>query len=120
MSNNFLNTISLVGRLGSDPEIKYFESGTVLSKLSLAVKRKKDKSKPDWFALEIWVKLAEIAGEYSQKGSLIAVKGELKIDEWTDKTSGQKRSRPYVTVNWLELLSSKSNLSDNPEDLSAF
>jgi single-strand DNA-binding protein len=109
MSDN-LNVINLVGRLGKDPEVTLFESGAALSKCTLAVSRnRRSEDEPDWFDLLFWGKLAEIAANYTTKGSLIAVTGELKLDEWSDKTTGLPRSKPVVNVTNLELLSSKSD-----------
>ncbi|MEM8780260.1 MAG: single-stranded DNA-binding protein [Cyanobacteria bacterium P01_G01_bin.49] len=117
MATANLNQINLVGRIGQDPEIKYFESGTVITKLSLAVNRRRKNEEPDWFTLEMWGKTTEIAANYTQKGSLIGVEGELKLDEWLDKNTGLQRSKPVVKVNRLELLSSPN--SDNSDNHSA-
>jgi single-strand DNA-binding protein len=104
-----LNIVHLVGRVGGDPDVKYFESGTVKCNLTLAVKRftSQQNDEPDWFSLELWGKTAEVAANYVRKGSLIGVKGALKIDTWTDKQTGGNRSRPIIKVDRLELLGSK-------------
>ena len=112
-----INQINLIGRLGQDPTVRYFESGKVVAKCSLAVNRRsknKDES-PDWFPIECWGRVAEILAEYTKKGSLIAVEGELTFDEWTDKETNEKRSKPVIKANRLELLSSgnTSSSSDN-------
>lgn len=114
MSDN-LNIINLVGRIGQKPETQYFESGTVLTKLSLAVNRRTSKkdSEPDWFAVEIWGNIAEVAANYTDKGSLIGIQGELKFDEWTDQVTGQQRVKPVIRANNLELLGSNPN-SNSP------
>ncbi len=105
-----INQINLVGRLGQDPEVHYFKSGKVLAKLNLAVKRLSSSDKtPNWFDLELWGKTAEIATNYTNKGSLIAVEGELKFDTWEDSNTGEQRSKPVIKVNRLELLSSSNN-----------
>lgn len=103
-----INQISLVGRLGQDPDVRYFESGKVVVKASLAVSRRsRNKNEmPNWFPLECWGKTAEILAEYTRKGSLIAAEGELKFDEWTDKNTKETRFKPVIIVNRLELLSS--------------
>lgn len=50
-----LNLVTLVGRAGMDPEVRYFESGKVVCTFSLAVNRfRKGEDKPDWFNLELW------------------------------------------------------------------
>jgi single-strand DNA-binding protein len=103
-----LNVVTLVGRVGGDPDVKYFQSGTVVCNLTLAVNRRtKNSDQPDWFNLEIWGKTAEIAANYVRKGSLIGVTGSLKFDHWQDRNTGTKRSKPVIRVDQLDLLGSK-------------
>lgn len=104
-----MNSITLVGRAGRDPEVKYFESGTVVANLTLAVRGLRKDDDTEWFNLEIWGKTAQVAADYVRKGSLIGVVGRIRTERWTDKTTGQERSKPVVAVNNLELLSSKSD-----------
>ncbi|MDJ0713692.1 MAG: single-stranded DNA-binding protein [Prochloraceae cyanobacterium] len=109
-----VNIVHLVGRAGKDPDIKYFESGSVKCTLSLAVNRPTSKSdKPDWFNLEIWGKTAEVAGNYVRKGSLIGIQGYLKIETWNDSNTGAQRSRPVIKVDKLDLLGSKKDNNPN-------
>jgi single-strand DNA-binding protein len=103
-----LNVVTLVGRVGGDPDVKYFESGSVKCRLTLAVNRQtRNSDQPDWFNLELWGKQAEVAANYVRKGSLIGVKGALKLDSWTDKNSGALRTSPVIAVDRLQLLGSK-------------
>jgi single-strand DNA-binding protein len=103
-----LNVVNLVGRAGANPEVKYFDSGSVKCTLPLAVDRRtRNSDQPDWFNLEIWGKTAEIAGNYVTKGKQIAVQGSFKIETWTDRNTGGLRSRPIIKVDRLELLGSK-------------
>jgi single-strand DNA-binding protein len=103
-----LNVVTLVGRAGRDPDVKYFESGSVVCNLTLAVdRRRRNSDEPDWFSLEIWGKTAEIAANYVRKGSLIGVSGSLKMDHWQDRSTGVQRSKPVIRVDRLDLLGSK-------------
>ena len=104
-----LNVVTLVGRVGGDPDVKYFESGTVLCKLTLAVRKRSRNpdEQTDWFNLEIWGKTAQIAADYVRKGSLIGVTGSLKFERWQDRNSGANRSKPVIKVDNLDLLGSK-------------
>jgi single-strand DNA-binding protein len=103
-----LNTITLVGRVGGDPDVKYFESGSVVCKLTLAVRRRsRNSDEPDWFNLEIWGKPAQTAADYVRKGSLIGVTGALKVEYWQDRSTGASRSKPVIRVDQLDLLGSK-------------
>jgi single-strand DNA-binding protein len=108
-----LNTVTLVGRVGGDPDVKYFESGSVVCKLTLAVNRVTKNDEPDWFNLEIWGRTAQIAADYVRKGSLIGVNGSLKVETWTDRGSGAQRSRPVIRVDKLDLLGSKRDNEAN-------
>ena len=100
-----LNVVTLVGRVGRDPDIHHYESGSVKCRLTLAVNRTKDVT--DWFNLEIWGKTAQIAEQYVNKGSLIGVKGSLKFDTWVDRNTGANRMSPVVVVDRLNLLGSR-------------
>lgn len=102
-----INSVTLVGRVGRDPEVKYFESGSVVAKFSLAVNR--TKTETDWFDLEMWEKNAKTAADYVTKGKQIAVSGSLVHEKWTDKTTGESRSKPVVRVDRLEFLGSKKD-----------
>lgn len=108
-----LNQVNLVGRVGQTPETKYFPSGSCLTKLSIAVNRPQKDAEPDWFTLEIWGKQAEVAANYTDKGSLISVQGELKLDEWVDNKTQMPRSKPVIRVTHLELLSSSKSSTDS-------
>ena len=108
-----INAINLVGRAGRDPEVRYFESGSIVANFTLAVNRRSRNEEPDWFNLEIWGKQAQIAADYVKKGSLIGITGSLKIDSWKDKNSGEDRFKPVVRVDRLNLLGSKKETDNN-------
>ncbi|NET00884.1 MAG: single-stranded DNA-binding protein [Sphaerospermopsis sp. SIO1G2] len=114
-----INVVTLVGRVGGDPDIRYFESGTVKCQLTLAVNRRsRNSDQPDWFNLEMWGKTAEVAGNYVRKGSLIGIKGALKFDTWSDRQTGASRSKPVIQVEQLELLGSKRDNEASMSDMS--
>ena len=113
-----INSVTLVGRAGRDPEVRYFESGTVVANLTMAVNRRNRDDEPDWFNLEIWGKQAQVAADYVKKGSLIGITGSFKLDSWKDRNTGEDRNKPVVRVDRLELLGSKrdsenSNFQNN-------
>ena len=102
-----INSVVVVGHVGQDPEMKYFESGNVKTTLSNAVnRRQKDADKTDWFKIELWGRNAEVAGEYVRKGSLIGIEGRLEFNHWTD-SEGNKRINHYVLCDRLQLLGKK-------------
>ena len=102
-----INIVSLVGRAGRDPEARYFESGSMVSNLSLAVNRNSRDDAPDWFNLEIWGKQAQTAADYVRKGSLLGITGSFKVELWTDRSTGEERSKPVIRVDRLDLLGSR-------------
>ncbi|MBW4488437.1 MAG: single-stranded DNA-binding protein [Trichocoleus desertorum ATA4-8-CV12] len=103
-----LNVVTLVGRVGGDPDVKFFESGSVVCNLTLAVDRRtRNSDQPDWFNLELWGKTAQVAADYVRKGSLIGVSGALKFESWQDRNTGATRTKPVIRVDRLELLGSK-------------
>jgi single-strand DNA-binding protein len=111
-----INVVHLVGRVGGDPEVRFFESGSVKCSLTLAVNRlskNKDNEAPDWFNLELWGKTAETAGNWVRKGSLIGIQGTLRIETWQDKTTNAERSKPVIRVDRLDLLGSKRDSDPN-------
>ncbi len=120
-----LNQVNLVGRAGRDPEVRYFETGTVLCTFTLAVNRIKRKSAtadpqvdtPDWFDLEVWGKTAEIAGEYVRKGSLVGISGNLAFSRWADRSTQEAKERPVIKVDQLEFLgrAARSEADDSQE-----
>jgi single-strand DNA-binding protein len=102
-----VNSVALVGRAGRDPEVNYFEKGSMVAKFTLAVNRRSRDDQPDWFPLEIWGKQAQVAADYVRKGSLLGITGSFKLDRWTDRSSGEERSKPVINVDRLDLLGSK-------------
>lgn len=103
-----LNTVVLVGRAGRDAEIKWFESGRAKASFTLAVDRPGRKSmdaqdQTDWFRIEMWGKVAEIAGEYVKKGKQVGIVGRVEISRWTD-AQGQKVESPVVVADDMRLL----------------
>jgi len=114
-----MNTVSLIGYLGSDPELKYTASGTPVTTLSLAVhetwkdEQGEKKEHTNWVKAVAWNRLAEIAGEYLNKGDRVAVVGSLRQRTYEDN-SGNNRSVLEVVVRNMDMLSAKGN--DNGKD----
>ena len=103
-----LNAITLVGHAGRDPEIRFFESGTVVAHFTLAVNKPGRDEPPDWFNIEIWGKQAQVAADYVRKGSLVGIVGRMTSEQWTDRNTGEVRSKPLVKAERLALLGSKN------------
>lgn len=108
-----VNKVILIGRLGKDPETRYMPNGEAVTNATLATSETwKDKSgvkqeKTEWHNLVFYRRLAEIAGEYLKKGSMIYVEGKLQTRKWQDK-EGKDRYTTDIVVNEMTMLGSKS------------
>lgn len=107
-----MNNINLIGRLGKDPEIRYFEDGKVVGKVTIAVKRWGEGA--DWFNIEIWGKQAQTLGDYCRKGDQIAVIGRMQQDSYQDRQTGEERKTWTVKVSNLELLAKAGDRGQAP------
>ncbi len=113
-----VNAVMLVGRVGRDPEMRYFESGRVKTTFSVAVNRPTKEKETDWFDVELWGRQAEVAGEYVRKGSLVGIEGRLDFSRWTDD-GGVRHVRPLVAAQNLRLLGSKRDGAGGDAGMSA-
>jgi len=108
-----LNKVMLIGRLGKDPEMQYFESGAVKASFSLATSesyKNREGQRVDtteWHNLIVWSKLAEIAEKFLKKGKLIYVEGSIKTRSWEGQ-DGNKRYITEINVQNFKMLGSKS------------
>lgn len=109
----YLNKVFLIGNLTRDPELRVTPKGTAICQFGIAVNRQfKDESgatrdETTFVDIEAWGKQGELVSKYLSKGSLAMVEGRLKLDQWEDKTSGQKRSKIKVVLDNVQFLSSR-------------
>ena len=109
----YLNKVFLIGNLTRDPELRVTPKGTAICQFGIAVNRQfKDESgatrdETTFVDIEAWGKQGELVSKYLSKGSLAMVEGRLKLDQWEDKTSGQKRSKIKVVLDNVQFLSTR-------------
>ena len=106
-----INVVVLVGNAGRDPELRFFESGSCVCEFTLAINRPPrdgQNQEPLWVSCKAWGKTAQVAGDYVRKGSKVAIVGRLEIEQWTDRSSGEVRSKTLVVIDRLELCGSRS------------
>ncbi len=103
-----MNSVTMIGRLCNEPELRRTQSGTACCSFTLAVKRPKVKDTTDFHNFVVWQQGAEYLSQYGHKGDLVGVTGYLTIREWTDK-DGNKRKATEVTCENVELISSKKS-----------
>lgn len=105
-----LNKVMLIGNLTRDPELRVTPKGTAICQFSLAVNRKfKDESGGEreevtYVDIEAWGKSGENIAKYCTKGRPLFVEGRLRLDQWEDKTTKEKRSRMKVVCDNFQFL----------------
>jgi single-strand DNA-binding protein len=98
------NRVILMGNLTRDPELRYTPKGTAIAKIGLAVNRQwrtesgETKEEVTFVDVDSFGRQAETIAQYMKKGSPILVEGRLRLDQWDDKQTGQKRSRLGVVL----------------------
>lgn len=113
-----MNVIIITGRLTSDPELKYTQSGKAYAKFRVAVdrkfKNKQGEKETDFIPVVFWDKTAELAGEYLRKGHMVGVTGELRMNSY-ENSEGKKVTTYEVWGNALEFLETKKSSGGSSE-----
>jgi len=116
-----INNATILGRLGGDPEVKYFESGSCATRLTVYVNEKFKKNgevqeQTHRIPVEAWGHTAEYCAKYLKQGSHVAVTGSLSENRWTDQATGDNRSRLVLKANRIENLTPKAKDADDTDD----
>lgn len=107
-----LNEVNLIGHLGQDPESRFMPNGNAVCNFSLATsERWKDQQgqqqeRTEWHRIVMFGKVAEIAGQYLKKGSLVYLKGKLQTRKWTDQ-QGVERYTTEIVCHEMKMLGGK-------------
>jgi len=116
-----MNTVSLIGRLGADPQLRYTQNGTAVTTFSLAVPRERNREETDWFDVTCWGKLAELAAQHLTKGRQVGITGRLQQERW--EKDGEKRSKVVVVVEEITFVDPRPDSAGdedggfNPDDV---
>lgn len=98
-----LNTITVMGRLTRDPELRRTGSGVAVASFTVAVdsdyKDKDGNKKTNFFDCVAWRNTGEFVAKYFSKGRMAVVKGQLDIREWTDKEGNKRKSAEIIAEN---------------------
>src|SRR6478735_12398666 len=106
------NKVILVGNLTRDPELRYTPKGMAIAKIGLAVNRVwtneagEKKEEVTFVDIDIFGRTAENVSQYMRKGRPILIEGRLRLDQWDDKQTGQKRSKLGVVAETVQFLGS--------------
>lgn len=103
-----INSVTMVGRVVRDAELKYTNSGVAQSRFSLAVNRSVKKGdqwteEVSYFDFTLWGKQAEALNKFLTKGKQVAIKAELKQERW--EKDGQAHSKVGFDISDIQLLS---------------
>ena len=101
-----VNRLILIGRIGRDPEMRYLQDGTAVTRLSLATDRPARagaERETDWHQLVCWDKLAEFANQYVTRGRLVFACGRVTYRSWESR-DGQRHRTAEVVASELVLL----------------
>lgn len=120
-----VNRVILVGNLGQDPEVRIMPNGSAVANFSVATSESwkdkqtgEQKDRTEWHRVVVFGKLAEIAGEYVKKGTLIYIEGQLQTRKWQDQ-AGIDRYTTEVVINpiggTLQILGSRSDDSNQQQ-----
>lgn len=124
-----INKVILVGNLGAKPEVKYASNGSAIANLSVATSEAwtdkntgQKQEKTEWHRVSLFGKLAEIAGQYLDKGSKVYVEGKLQTRKWQDQ-NGQDRYTTEVVVSGfngtLQMLDRREDMGSAPAPASS-
>jgi single-strand binding protein len=121
-----MNKVMLIGNVGKDPEVRYYEADTAVAQVSLATTERgytlqngtKVPDRTDWHTVVFWKSLAKAVEKYVHKGDKLFVEGKVRYRSYDDKQG----KRQYVTEIWadsLELLTpraqSKTDVAQEPK-----
>jgi single-strand DNA-binding protein len=117
-----VNKAIILGRLGKDPEVRYMPNGGTVANLSIATSQTwKDKQtgekkeKTEWHRVVLYNRIAEVAGEYAKKGSLLYIEGRIETKKWTDK-DGQDRYTTEIIGDQMQLVGGRETGAGGNDD----
>ena len=109
-----VNKVILVGNLGRDPETRYAQNGTAVTRFSVATSESwrdrtsgEQQERTEWHNVVCFARLAEIAGEL-RKGSKVYIEGQLRTSSW--EADGQKKYRTEVNAREMQMLDSRGSM----------
>lgn len=117
-----INKVIIVGNLGRDPEIRYMSNGDAIANIAVATSYKskdrqtgEQKESTEWHRISFFGRLAEIVGQYLNKGSSIYVEGRLQTRRYTDKEGIERYATDIIAENMQMLGSGRWHSADEDE-----
>lgn len=117
-----MNKVIILGNLTRDPETRSSQTGTTICRFGLAhnkrYKTASGEQREDVLFVDVvaFAKKAEVIQRYLKKGARVIVEGELHLDQWEDKTSGEKKSRHTIQLSDFTFVDRASDAGAAPAD----
>lgn len=114
-----VNKVILIGNLGKDPEVRRSQSGTTVANFTLATNESwnnKDgqrEERTEWHRVVVFGKLADICGQYLQKGKQVYVEGRLQTRSWEDREGNKRYTTEIVASSMVMLTKTGAGPSDS-------
>lgn len=100
-----MNSVTLLGRLTKDPELKYTSTGKAYCRFSIAISREFNREETDFINCIAWDKRGETIAEYLRKGLRILVQGRIQTGSY-DGRDGQKVYTTDIVVDKFDFIDS--------------
>lgn len=113
-----MNSISIIGNLTKDVELRYTQEPKAVANFTIAVNEGYgDNKEAHFFDVVVWGKQAENLKKYCSQGSKVAVEGKLKQQRW-ETDNGEKRSKVIISAFSIEYLTRKEDSEElSPSDI---
>ena len=115
-----VNKVILIGNLGADPEVKYLSNGTTVATFRIATSENRvnrssgeKTTMTEWHRIVSFGRLAEICGEYLNKGKQVYIEGRLRTRSREDKDGNRKYSTEIV-ANQMQMLGAAGGVAGAP------
>lgn len=114
------NRVVLMGNVTRPIELRYTANQTAVCEMGLAINDKRKGANGEWIEettfvdVTLWGRTAEVASEHLTKGNGVLIEGRLKLDQWDDKQTGQKRSKLGVVADAMRMLGKAAHKPEKP------
>jgi len=118
-----VNKVILIGNLGADPEVKYLSNGTTVATFRIATSENRVNRSSgekttitEWHRIVAFGRLAEICGEYLNKGKQVYIEGRLRTRSWEDK-DGNRKYTTEIVANQMQMLGAAGGVAGAPAEI---
>ena len=114
-----LNKVILIGRLGRDPEVRHMSNGEAVCNFSIATSETwndqsgQKQERTEWHNITLYRRIAEVAGQYLKKGSLVYIEGRIQSRKYTGK-DGIERTAYEIIGNEMKMLGGGNDSGQHP------